>query len=334
MRDGLVLAGAFTASFSLVWLAYERLLPFSGAQGFLLLWAVAFLGFYYVGVRELDGRVIAKDRTMAALINVIALATVVPLALILGYVAMQGARFLRPMFFTTTMANVSPSDPATATGGLQAIVGTIEQVGIAMVVSIPLGILTAVYVNEVKGRLRRPVRIFVDAMSGVPSIVAGLFIYSLIIAGAGQSFSGSAAALALSILMLPTVTRTAEVVLRLVPDGLREASLALGAPQWRTVWGVVLPSARSGLVTAMILGVARVIGETAPLIVTAFGNPVMNADPFSGAQAALPLSAYNLFRSSQTSDVQRAWVYAFVLVLIVLILFTIARRTASKPIGR
>jgi ABC-type multidrug transport system fused ATPase/permease subunit len=119
--------------------------------------------------------------------------------------------------------------------------------------------------------------------------------------------------------MLPTVTRTCEVVLRLVPDGLREASLAMGAPEWRTTWGVILPTARTGIITAMILGVARVVGETAPLIMTAFGSATLNANPFSGPQAALSLSSFQLFGSSQTADVERAWVFAFVLLAIVLI---------------
>ena len=332
VRDLLVLFGAVSSSLALVWLVYSQLLPFQGLQGFVLCWMLAFLLIYFTAVREIDGRVIARDRTMAALVSIVAVAIVVPLALILGYVGLKGLPFLRLTFFTTTMANVSPTTPADKAGGLQAIVGTLEQVGIAMLISVPLGVLTAVYLNEVKGRLQRPVRIFVDAMSGTPSIVAGLFIYTVLIAGGG-SFSGFAAALALSVLMLPTVTRTSEVVLRLVPDGLREASLALGSPQWKTVWRVVLPSARSGLITACILGVARVIGETAPLIMTAFGSSALNANPFSGAQAALPLSAFNLFRAFGPS-VDEAWTYATVLVLMVLILFVTARRIGRRSFGR
>ena len=169
--------------------------------------------------------------------------------------------------------------------------------------------MTAVYLNEVGGRMRRPVRIFVDTMSGVPSIVAGLFIFTVLVEGHG--FSGFSAALALSILMLPTVTRTAEVVLRLVPDGLREASLALGSPQWRTVWGVVMPSARSGLITAAILGVARVVGETAPLIMTAFGSRDHEHEPVQGRAGGTAPGRVPAFQlSSQNSDVERAWLYA------------------------
>jgi phosphate transport system permease protein len=330
-RDLLVLSGAVSASFGLVWLLYTQLLPFQGVQGFLICWIAAFLLMYFLAIREIDGRVIARDRTMAAVVSVTAVAIVVPLVLIIGYVFLKGLPYLRLTFFTTTMADVSPTSPPEQAGGLQAIVGTLEQVGIAMLITVPLGIMTAVYLNEVRGRLQRPVRIFVDAMSGTPSIVAGLFIYATLVAKAG--FSGFAAALALSVLMLPTVTRTAEVVLRLVPDGLREASLALGSPQWKTVRRVVLPSARSGLITAVILGVARVIGETAPLIMTAFGSSTMNMNPFKGAQAALPLSAFNLFRLYGPS-VDEAWTYASVLVLMVLILFVTARRIGRTTFAR
>jgi phosphate transport system permease protein len=309
-------------------------MPVQGAQGFLVCWLVLFLGIYYIAVRETQGPVIAKDSTMAALIAIFAVGIIVPLAMILGYVVLQGFRFLHVAFFTATLANIGPLSPSNENGGAHAIIGTLEQVGIAMIISVPLGVLTAVYLNEVRGRLRHPVRIFVDAMSGVPSIVAGLFIYTLLIANGRGSFSGFAAALALSILMLPTVTRTSEVVLRLVPGGLREASLALGAPEWRTVLGVVLPTARTGIVTAIILGVARVVGETAPLIVTSLGSSVMNANPFSGAQASLPLSGFRLFQSSQPADVARAWVFALVLLLLVLFLFVLARRTGRRQLNR
>ena len=328
-KDLLVLGGSAASSLALTWLLYSQMLPFSGLQGFLLFWAGTFLGMYYTSVRELDNAVVAKDRAMAALIAIVAVALMIPLALIVIYVTVKGAQYVRLAFFTTDMETVSPTAPPQETGGLASLVGTFEQVGIAMLVSVPLGVLTAVYLNEVGGRLRRPVRIFVDAMSGVPSIVAGLFIYSVLVVN--TTFSGFAAALALSILMLPTVTRTCEVVLRLVPDGLREASLAMGSPEWRTVSRVVLPTARSGVITAIILGVARVVGETAPLIMTAFGNPVTNLNPFNGAQAALPLSAFRAFGGTP-QDVERAWVFAFVLLAIVLILFVSARWMARRSV--
>jgi phosphate transport system permease protein len=168
-------------------------------------------------------------------------------------------------------------------------------------------------------------------MSGVPSIVAGLFIYGILVTGAGAGFSGFAAALALTILMLPTVTRTAEEVLRLVPDGLREGALALGASEWRTVWSVVLPTARSGLITAVLLGIARAVGETAPLILTSFGASVYNLDPFRGPQEALPHFVYEYIRfQPDTPPYLRAFGAALVLIVLVLLLFTLARLIGSR----
>jgi phosphate transport system permease protein len=331
-KDMVLLILAIGGSFGLTWLLFSQLLPLQGLQGFLIIWAFAFISMYYLGVREMDGKIAARDRVMAAIITVVAVGVTIPLVLLLVYVTAKGIRFLRVAFFTTTMADVGPLSPATETGGLHAIVGTIEQVGIAMIISVPLGVMTAVYLNEVRGRLQRPVRVFVDAMSGTPSIVAGLFIFAMIVSGHG--FSGFAASLALAVLMLPTVTRATEVVLRLVPDGLREASLALGSPEWRTTMRVVLPTARSGVITAILLGVARVIGETAPLIMTAFGSATLNTNPFSGPQASMPLAAFQLFRSSQPADVERAWVYAFVLIAMVLVLFVAARRSATRQFAR
>jgi phosphate transport system permease protein len=332
--DLVVAAASGASSLALVWLVYYRLAPFSGIQGFLLLWFSAFLTMYWLAERELVGSLVAKDRVVAALVTGISLAIIVPLASILVYTTVAGARYLTFGFFTHTLATTGPEDPATAGGGLQAIIGTATQVGIALLISVPLGILTAVFLNEVGGRLRRPVRIFVDAMSGVPSIVAGLFIYIVLVDKLNWGFSGLAAGLALSILMLPTVTRTAEVVLRLVPGGLREASLALGAPEWRTAWSVVLPTARVGLVTAVILGIARVVGETAPLIMTSFGNSSMNFNPLHGAQDALPLRAFELIKQNSVANQEhRAWLYAFVLIVLVLIVFVIGRIVGGMSIG-
>jgi phosphate transport system permease protein len=185
-------------------------------------------------------------------------------------------------------------------------------------------------------------------MSGLPSVLAGLFIYAtLILPFAKQftlfSFNGFMASLALAIIMVPTITRTVEVVLRLVPDGLREASLALGSSKARTVWSVVLPTARTGITTAVILGIARAVGETAPLLFTAFGYDLMNANPFNGPQESLPLFVYRNIRKPDISAVERGFAGALVLMLIVLALFAIARfigrdrsrrnaRRATRPI--
>jgi phosphate transport system permease protein len=188
----------------------------------------------------------------------------------------------------------------------------------------------AVFLNESRSKWRRPVRIFVDAMSGLPSVVAGLFIFAVLILPYNKHFSlfaynGLMASLALAIVMLPTITRTVDVVLRLVPDGLREASLALGASKARTVWSVVLPTARTGITTAVVLGIARAVGETAPLLFTAFGYDLINANPTKGSQESLPLFVYRNIRKPDVSAVQRGFSGALVLMVIVLSLFAVAR---------
>lgn len=216
-------------------------------------------------------------------------------------------------------------------GGLgHALLGTLLTVGLATLFSMPIGILAALYVTEVRGILTPFVRFFVQAMSGVPSIIAGLFAYAVFIASGILTYSGFVAAIALSILMLPTVARTAEEVLKLVPDDLRSAALALGGTQWRSVRMVVLPAARSGLVTAAILGIARVIGETAPLLLTAFGNREYNLNPFEGPIATLPTYIFQQFLLGTENDVSRAWIAAFVLLTLVGIVFALARLVSSQ----
>jgi phosphate transport system permease protein len=170
-------------------------------------------------------------------------------------------------------------------------------------------------------------------MSGVPAIVAGAFVYSLLIETLHFGYSGFAGSLALAVLLLPTVTRGTEEVLKIVPDDLREASAALAAPQWRTVWSVVLPTARSGLITAVLISVAVALGETAPLILTIFGNKLMNANPFNGPQSALSLLAYTEVRSSQAADIQLGYTAALVLFIIVFIIFILARVLGSTWLG-
>lgn len=304
--------------------ALFTLTPLAGPLGFVIVSYAIFLGLYYVAARRLHGRVAGVDRVVTVAISTAALVTVVPLILIIGYVIQRGLHGLSANFFTKTLEGVDPSAPPTTGGALHAITGTLTQVGFATLVAVPFGIATAVYLNEIGGRLVPIVRLMVDAMSGIPSIVAGLFIYAVWVVGLGQGFSGFAASLALGILMLPTVARTTEEMLRLVDPSLREASLALGSPQWRTVAQVVLPTARTGIVTAVILGIARVAGETAPLLMTAFG-----ADKVVGPVQALhqPQSSLPLFVFQQLAQDQRerAWAGALVLIGIVLVLFVIAR---------
>jgi phosphate transport system permease protein len=330
--DLYICVGSAAASLSLTWLVYDVLAPFSGVPGFLLLWFAAFEVVYWLAVREMEGAVAAKDRAVAAAVACVGVGIIVPLFAILAYTTWRGLQALTLGFFVHDMGGIVPQAAATAGGGIHAIIGTLEQVALAAVISVPLGVLTALFLNEVGGPMARPVRTFVDAMSGVPSVVAGLFIYATLASKFG--FSGFMGALALSILMLPTVTRTCEVVLRLVPDGLREASLALGAPEWRTALRVVLPTAKAGVVTAIILGLARVIGETAPLILTTAGTgqQIVNLNPFSDPQASLPTFVYQLITSPYQVQIERAWTGALVLITLVLVLFVLARVVGGRDL--
>jgi phosphate transport system permease protein len=323
-EDAGILGGSMLSGIATAWLLF-RVTPFEGPFGFVIVAFAAFVVVFWLVAREVEGAVVAQDKLVTVLMASAAVGVLIPLAVIVVFVTMRGIKALRLGFFVNTLESVGPLDPATAGGGMHAVIGTLEQVGVAFVISVPLALMVAVFLNEVGGRAARPVRFIVDAMSGVPSIVAGLFIYAVWIVQLGNDFSGLAGALALSVLMLPTVIRTSEEMLRIVPDGLREASLALGAPEWRTVTRVVLPTARAGLITAAILGVARAVGETAPLIMTSFGSSILNLNPLSAAQASLPLFVYSLIRSPQQSQIDRAWTGALVLIVLVLVLFTAAR---------
>jgi len=209
----------------------------------------------------------------------------------------------------------------------------VEMLALSTFMSVPLGIAAAVYLAEVGGRAARPVRTLVDAMTSLPDIIAGLFILAFIVLTIGVPKSGFAASLALAITMLPIVARAAETVLRIVPGTLREASYALGGSQWRTVLMVVLPTARSGLATAVVLAMARGIGETAPVLLVAGYSRVMNVNPFANWQTSLPLYTYDEIQSPETADHIRAFGAGFVLIILVLILFTIARRIGGGTPG-
>ncbi len=342
VEDIWTLAGSAISALCLNWLIFARIVPGAGGFGFLVCWYLAFLVIFGAVTNERLSWAVAKDRIATVIVVSGAFVVLVPLVLLVGYIIVEGLKALRITFFFRDQAGVTPILPATAGGGSHAIVGTIIQVGLALVWSLPLGIAAAVFLNESRSKWRRPVRIFVDAMSGLPSIVAGLFIFAVLIlpyAGSGNplfGYNGFMASLALAIVMLPTITRTIEVVLRLVPDGLREASLAMGASRARTVWSVVFPTARTGMTTAVVLGIARAVGETAPLLFTAFGYDLMNANPFGGAQESLPLFVYRNIRKPDASAIARGFAGALVLMLIVLALFAVARfigRDRSKRRG-
>jgi phosphate transport system permease protein len=287
---------------------------------------VAFLLAFYAMVRDRADAEAALDRIVTVVVWSVGVLVIGILAWMLVFLVEKGLPGLTATFFTDDMSQVGPLTPGG--GAYHAIVGTIEQVGIAIVIVVPIGILTAVYLHEIQGRLAPPIRFIVDAMSGLPSIVAGLLVFTIWVNGHG--FSGFACSVALIVLMLPTITRTSEEILRTIPDALREASLALGAPQWRVVLKVVLPTARAGLVTAAILTLARGVGETAPALLTAFGSDTTNMNPFSGQQSDLPLFIWKLIRLPNETELQRAWTGALVLVLLVLILFVTARFISNR----
>jgi phosphate transport system permease protein len=234
------------------------------------------------------------------------------------------------------MNAVSGKDPGG--GAYHAIVGTLEQVGLAALIAVPLGLFTAIYLVEYSrnGRLSKTVSFFVDVMTGVPSIVAGLFVLAFWLLGLGFDFSGFAGAMALAILMTPTVVRTTEEMLKLVPNDLREASFALGVPRWRTIMFVVLPTALTGILSGVMLAVARVMGETAPLLLTIFVTKAINTDPFNGPQGSLPTFIWDQSTDPNHNAVDRAWAGALLLILIIMLLNLVARLIAwlRKPATR
>ena len=268
-----------------------------------------------------------RRRTDVMMRGVFAAGTVlalVPLGLIVYYLLRRGLGAWSWHFFTSDPTGRFLGDP----GGIKsAIIGTILIVSLATVIAVPLGIGVALYLVEYgkRGRLANIVRYFIDVMTGVPSIVFGLFIYIvLILSGGLGGFAAWKGSIALALLMFPVVTRSSEVVLDLVPNGLREAGLALGSPRWRLILRVVLPTALPGLVTGSLLAIARAAGETAPLLFTAFA---VNATTFNIGQQmnSLPIQIFNDVRQAQDRIVDRAWGGALTLVVMSLLATLVAR---------
>lgn len=320
----------FAASASGVLFTFH-LLGLSAPLGEVVCIALGFVVLYGVSSWRTYGILETRDRMAQVWVWGASALALLPLLLIIYYVATKGggvvlSRFPRFHFLLTDLHHWDSQLPPSQAGMLHAIIGTVEQVGIASLLTVPVSILTAVYLNEIGGRFAGWVRAIVDAMSGIPSIIAGLFIYEVWVFPRHQNgHSGFAGSMALAILMIPTITRTAEEVLRIVPGSLREASLALGAPEWRTILRVVLPTARIGLITAVILGVARAVGETAPVLFTIFGSDKINLNPFHGAQSDLTLQVFQLILAPTPNSVKVAWGGAFVLVVLILTLFTLTR---------
>ncbi len=253
---------------------------------------------------------------------------------LLGSLIVRGWEALSPSFLLQNNIYISPSTPLEYGGIGHAVLGTALIVFLASLVAVPIGIATAIYITEVRGRAVPYVRFFVQSMSGVPSVVAGLFILTTLIVTGALTQSALAGGLAYAILMLPTVARTAEEVLRLVPDELRTGALALGSTRARTVFRVVLPAARTGIVTAIILGIARIIGETAPLLLAAGNSDQTILNPTGSPVASLPTYIFNNVALPYPDAVTRAWGAALALMIFVAILFTLARVLSRGRLGR
>ena len=300
----------------------------AGVDGWALTFLIVSLLVTAARAFKVDAKV-RKEMFVSVAIFATAALAFTPWMSIFASVVMKGTRGFKPNFFIGDMRTTIPDDELNLGGAGHAIIGSIMMVLNATIITLPLGILSGVYLTEVRGRLTFLVRFVVQSMSGVPSIVAGLFIYVTFI-NYTNSFSGLAGSFALAILMLPTVARTAEEVLKLVPDDLRSASYALGARQWRTSLLVVLPTVRSGLTTAAILGVARVIGETAPLLLTALSSNSYVFNPLGGPISSLPTYVFGLLQIGTENAINRAWTGALVLMLLVFALFTTARFIGGK----
>ena len=276
----------------------------------------------------------AKDSFVSTLVSLGAVVTVSPIASILFTVVQKGLPGLHLGILSNDMSMATPTDPIPTGGVLHAITGTLTLIVLALIMSVPIGILTALYLTEIKGRFAGPIRFLVQAMSGVPSIVAGLFILSAVLYPITKNYSALMGALALAVLMIPTVARTSEEVLLLIPNELREAGTALGGTQWRTVAMIVLPAARSGLMTAIILGIARIAGETAPLLLLTGGGDKVNPNPFSGSVGSLPYYIWKSFNAGSPEAITRAWAGLLVLMILVLILFVAARALSNRKMSK
>ena len=329
--------GSWLGALGLAWLVTQRLLPLEGLPWFLITWFVFGTVVGAVSAAMSGGIIDVKDRVAESVITATALVVVAAVASAIIFVFSRGWKPLTHLnFVTDDMSGVGPKDGFEVGGILHAIVGSGIELGIALLITLPLGIGTAVFMTEVGGRFAKVVRTVVEAMTALPSIVAGLFIYTVFIIALGThgpGRSGLAASLAISVMMLPIIARAADVVLRVVPGGLREASLALGASRWRTVWHVVLPTARPGLATAVILGVARGVGETSPVLLTSGAAGFMVTNPTDGAMNSLPLFIYSTVRSGEPTAITRAFGAATVLLILVLVLFVTARLLARQRTG-
>jgi len=305
----------------------------NGKLGYLSSFFVTAATLIFIQQFRLRNLAAAKDSLLSSFALLGMVITIIPIVSIVATVVMKGYKGIHFGLFFNDMSLNSVNDPINQGGLLHALLGTIIMVGGALIISFPIGVLTALYLTEIQGKLSRPIKFLVQAMSGVPSIVAGLFILSSLVYPVTKELSGMMGSFALSILMIPTIARTAEEMLHLIPNELREAGVALGGTQWRTVAGVVLPAAKSGLVTAVILGMARIIGETAPLLLVSGGGDSVNLNPTSGPMGSLPYYIWKSFLTGGTEEAfARAWGGLLVLLAFIFILFGAARLISGRKV--
>jgi phosphate transport system permease protein len=290
----------------------------------LQLLAVGIAGFVLKGKRGVpDAALIVMTYFLGAFVMVLLIS-------VLWSVVEAGFAALSPQFIFQNNVYVTPTTSLEIGSVGHAVLGTLLVVGLSTLVTVPLGVATGVYLTETRGKSRGLIRVLLQAIAGLPSVVAGLFVYSMLIVTGVSAYAGWLGSLALVPLMLPTVARVTEESLKLVPQELRNGALALGAPSWRAFLMVTLPAAKSGVVTAILLGVARVIGETAPLLTTTFAANNTSINVFNGGLATLPTYIYNYVSLGFDTSIQRAWGAALVLLLLVGILFG-AARYVSRP---
>jgi phosphate transport system permease protein len=333
--DLLTLLGAAAAAVALTTLVATQIAPMRGVLAFVLVAYALFVGVYALLVSLDESGPVVRDRVIAVLVQSGALLLVGTLASVLVYTVARGlGSVLHLNMLTQDMTLAGPLDPLTRGGVVHAIVGTLIQITIALAITIPLGITTALFLSEVPGPFARFVRTIVEAMTALPSIVAGLFVLATFVLILGFDKSGLAAGLAITVMMLPIMIRAADVVFRLVPQTLKEASLGLGASQLKTVLHVVLPTSRSGLTTAIILATARGIGETSPVLLTAGFTASVNKNPLSGPMVSLPLLTFQFVKSPQQTMIDRGFGAAVVLMTLVLVLFVLARVLGSQDVAK
>ena len=327
--------GAAAAGIAVTAWLFTQVAPFSGALPFLLISYVFFVLFYAILVRFDETVVGVKDKLATVLFHSVAVILLIALVDIVIFTVVQGfPAIIHLNFWTEDLTQGGPLDPLTVGGMLHAVVGTLIIISISLAIAIPLGLLCAVFLAEFPGTLSRIVRTVVEAMTALPSIVCGLFIFATWILLLGNPTSGFAASLAVTIMILPIIIRSADVVLRLVPGNLKEAASGLGASHWRSVIYVLLPSSRAGLMTAIILGTARGIGETSPILLTSGYTTFYNFNPFSGPMVSLPLATFSLVKEPSQTQEARGFGAAVVLMVLVFILFLVARILGGKGAGQ